>query len=112
MSWGLIAYMKDYLEIEYMKNKAMKKYTNSCSTIPDLNKLDKEEKSKIRSNQLTLKPYGTGMIFKPGEQKLLFLKEYENGALTEDDTCLPDSNIDGIIKNMNSDIPIALRMQN
>ncbi|GAA5807790.1 hypothetical protein MFLAVUS_001169 [Mucor flavus] len=57
---------------------------------------------------LTLKPYGTDMIFKPGEQKLLLAKDYENSALTEDDTRSPGSNIDGIIKNINSDVPIAL----
>lgn len=136
----------------------MKKYAKQLlKRIPNLKKLAKEEKNKIRSNQpvnrkemkivvkvvklfvkitnngeildwlkeemteaefttrfitplidLILKPYGTDMIFEPGDQKLLLVKDYENSALTEDDTRLPGSSIDGIIKNMNSDVPIAL----
>ncbi|KAG2221129.1 hypothetical protein INT45_004438 [Circinella minor] len=57
---------------------------------------------------LTLKSYDTDMIFKPGEQKLLLMKDYENSALTEDDTRLPGSNIDDIIKNTTADVPIGL----
>jgi hypothetical protein len=53
---------------------------------------------------LTLKPFSTKMIFKPGEQNLLLVKDYENSALTEDDTRLPGPNIDGIIKNMNLEV--------
>ncbi|KAI7859109.1 hypothetical protein BDC45DRAFT_531022 [Circinella umbellata] len=50
----------------------------------------------------------TDMIFKPGEQKLLLVKDYENSALTEDDTRLPGSNIDGIIENTTVDGHIGL----
>ncbi|KAG0168235.1 hypothetical protein DFQ28_005203 [Apophysomyces sp. BC1034] len=57
---------------------------------------------------LTLKPCSTKVIFKPGEQKLLFVKDYENSALTEGDTRLPGPNIDGIIKNMNLGVPFSL----
>ncbi|CAO3685274.1 unnamed protein product [Rhizopus stolonifer] len=58
--------------------------------------------------ELTLKPCSTKMIFKPGEQKLLLVKNYKNSALTEDDTRFPGRNIDGIIKNMTLDIPFSL----
>lgn len=57
---------------------------------------------------LMLKQSKTGLIFKPGEQKLQLVKDYENSALSEDDTRLPGPNIDGIIKNASVDVPIAL----
>ncbi|KAG2236287.1 hypothetical protein INT48_001350 [Thamnidium elegans] len=57
---------------------------------------------------LTLKPCNIKVVFKPGEQKLLLGKEYENSALTEDDVRLPGPNIEGIIKNINLDIPFSL----
>lgn len=57
---------------------------------------------------LILKPCSTKMTFKPGEQKLLLVKNYENSALTEDDIRLPGSNIDDIIKNMGFDVAFFL----
>lgn len=48
---------------------------------------------------LILKPYKSNLIFKPGEQNLIIVKEYENSALTEDDVRLPGPNIDDVIKS-------------
>ncbi|KAI8875456.1 hypothetical protein K501DRAFT_280348 [Backusella circina FSU 941] len=160
----LTAYMKDHLEIEYKKSKTVKKYAKQLlKNIPDMKKLIKEEKNRLRglavasSDQLVdrkdmksvvkivklfvqvtnngerhnwlkeemreaeyiarfttplidliLKPCSTKMTFKPGEQKLHLVKDYENSALTDDDTRLPGPNIDGIIKNINLDIPLYL----
>ena len=43
----LIAYMEHYLEIEYTKNKAMKKYASHLlKETPNLKKLAKQEKEK------------------------------------------------------------------
>lgn len=47
---------------------------------------------------LMLKAYRPFLIFKPGEQKLIAVKEYENSALLEENTRLPGPNIDGIIR--------------
>ncbi|GAA5801042.1 hypothetical protein HPULCUR_006484 [Helicostylum pulchrum] len=57
---------------------------------------------------LILKPYKSKLVFKPGEQKLVLVKDYENSALTEDDTRLPEPNIDGIIKNTDVDVVFSL----
>lgn len=47
----LIAYMKDHLEIEYKKSKAVKKYAKQLlKAISDLKKLMKEEKNRIRGS--------------------------------------------------------------
>lgn len=160
----LTAYMKDHLKIEYKKSKTVKKYAKKLlKHIPDMKKLVKEEKKRIRGLPLTssvqpvdrkdmkcvlkivkllvqvtnngdrqnwlkeemteaefvvrfttplmdliLKPCSTKMTFKPGEQKLQIVKDYENSALTEDKTRLPGPNIDGIIKNIDLDIPLYL----
>ncbi|KAG2212365.1 hypothetical protein INT47_001726 [Mucor saturninus] len=160
----LNAYMKDHLKIEYKKSKSVKKYAKHLlKHIPDMKKLAKEEKERIRGlplassvqpvdrkdmkcvvkivklfvkvtkngdrqnwlkeemtesefvtrfttplMDLILKRCSTKMIFKPGDQKLQIVKDYENSALTEDKTRLPGPNIDGIIKNIDLDIPIYL----
>ncbi|KAL9542678.1 hypothetical protein PS6_009680 [Mucor atramentarius] len=57
---------------------------------------------------LTLKSCKTKLIFKPGEQKLLLVKDYTDSALTEDDARLPGPNIDGIIKKTELDVLFSL----
>lgn len=75
--------------------KLFVKFTNNREV---LNWLKKE----MTALDLTLKSCSAKMVFKFVEQKLLLVKDYE------DDTRLPGPNIDGIIKDMNLDIPIAL----
>ncbi|KAF1800368.1 hypothetical protein FB192DRAFT_1428727 [Mucor lusitanicus] len=140
--------MKEHLDIEYKKSKAVEKYAKQLlKDISDLKKLAKEEKKTIRALEagsleqhvdrkdmkvvvkilkkemteaeftarlitplidLVLKPCHTTMNFKPGQQKLQLVKDYENSALTEDDTRLPGPNINVIIKNVALDIPLCL----
>ncbi|EIE76547.1 hypothetical protein G6F46_012205 [Rhizopus delemar] len=57
---------------------------------------------------LMLKPYRPLLIFKPGEQKLLMVKEYENNALLEENARLPGPNIDGIIRIPNLNLDFVL----
>ncbi|CAO3654115.1 unnamed protein product [Mucor hiemalis] len=50
----LTAYMKDHLKIEYKKSKNVKKYAKKLlKRIPDMKKLVKEEKKRIRGLPLT-----------------------------------------------------------
>ncbi|KAG0941720.1 hypothetical protein G6F57_006079 [Rhizopus arrhizus] len=57
---------------------------------------------------LMLKPYRPLLTFKPGEQKLLMVKEYENNALLEENARLPGPNIDGIIRIPNLNLDFVL----
>ncbi|KAG1470185.1 hypothetical protein G6F56_002829 [Rhizopus delemar] len=57
---------------------------------------------------LMLKPYRPLLTFKPGEQKLLMVKEYENNAPLEENARLPGPNIDGIIRIPNLNLDFAL----